>query len=1023
MLASRRGPVSEEQENANSSIPGWQRASSVPAHKRPVVVSTRNAGTAGSVNDEAFQKAFLEVPKCDIYSAKQLREKFDEMCRILENTDIDWSKRMNALKTLRAIIIGGGLDYSDFTEELRDLEVALSNSIKDLRSQVCREGCVTVAFYCERLETRMVNLVDSLMPTLIGLLQNSAKVMATSGQVALKYIVRYVRSQKLLPHLHTAMSSKSKDIRRFVAVLIMMALSTWDNRLIEKNMAIFIDCIKMSVNDPDSETRTIGRDMFMQLDPDYKQQLYKTLDPSKQRALSGYLSQSSSSQSIISERDSLPVSHRSAAYALHKTSPSYYTGRSTSDIDPGAARRATSRSRVPPKWGVPPLQQVNGSNSAAPVRIPTSQRLASDSRIIPTLRRGITTAPPVNVTSTNNFARSQPDSILAGSRSTSPSPKVPSSRLPPRTIGSSNRLRHQTEDLDDRASVSTTLNFHLFIEIMKNFNFRFETVELTTALSCCSSSSISEKKDGLKALSAILLSEKQISSPDLKKIADRLNVLIGESSHKLLQPLTDVVITFVRLYHHDLGDWLNQLIPKLVTKYSNDVLLSNQEKFSMMLDAVRQNFNPEKQLNAVCKFIQDPIRNNVTFKVKYGLLDYLHKLMQSMEVWKSMNQSEVRQAINKIFQWANDPKNSGLMTLSEKIISDMFHLNASDFTSMIATYPNDLKDRLQAIVRKNNLPSCNMNGSFNISNDTRADILETTAQINEFVDQRNVLPSCVLRSHYQQSTPRRDSTESGGMQRANREDANGNLSGYILDAQGFAADLAQQEELITKIGEELSLHNKRNSERMRAMAVLSQITRDNLFSLWDKHFKMIFLLLIETLKDNDPDIRRMALKLLKEIWCYSQAPRFNHFAEMALIRVLDACTDEAKFVVSAAEDCGNVLATHVSSATCRRVLLAVIKSDVGEAKILVAIKMLTKVIESLSVEELQSVLNEIAPPIVDTYNYENSSIRKESVICLVAMILIVGEESMAPYLAKLNKGKQKLIDVYVQRMKKPTSSL
>lgn len=77
------------------------------------------------------------------------------------------------------------------------------------------------------------------------------------------------------------------------------------------------------------------------------------------------------------------------------------------------------------------------------------------------------------------------------------------------------------------------MNFHLFIEIMKNFNFRFETVELTTALSCCSSSSISEKKDGLKALSAILLSEKQISSPDLKKIADRLNVLIGESSHKV----------------------------------------------------------------------------------------------------------------------------------------------------------------------------------------------------------------------------------------------------------------------------------------------------------------------------------------------------------------------------------------------------------------------------------------------------------------------------------------------------------
>lgn len=39
--------------------------------------------------------------------------------------------------------------------------------------------------------------------------------------------------------------------------------------------------------------------------------------------------------------------------------------------------------------------------------------------------------------------------------------------------------------------------------------------------------------------------------------------------------------------------------------------------------------------------------------------------------------------------------------ISEKIVCDMFNLNASDFTSMLATFPNDLKNRLQAIVRKN----------------------------------------------------------------------------------------------------------------------------------------------------------------------------------------------------------------------------------------------------------------------------------------------------------------------------------
>lgn len=40
-----------------------------------------------------------------------------------------------------------------------------------------------------------------------------------------------------------------------------------------------------------------------------------------------------------------------------------------------------------------------------------------------------------------------------------------------------------------------------------------------------------------------------------------------------------------------------------------------------------------------------------------------------------------------------------------------------------------------------------------------------------------------------------------------------------------------------------------------------------------------------------------------------------------------------------------------------------------------------------------------------TYNYVSSSIRKESVVCLVAMIMLVGDELMAPYLSELNKGK------------------
>ncbi|CAG9539124.1 unnamed protein product [Cercopithifilaria johnstoni] len=987
MVGSRKGQLLEEQENSTS-IPAWQRASSVPAHKRPLIVSAKGSSSAGSVSDEAFQQAFTEVPKCNIFSSKQLKDQIGEICAVLENTDVVWSRRMTALKTLRALIIGGGLDYSDFSEEVREMQAALLTSVKDLRSQLCREACVTIAFYCERLGLVMVSVIEALMPTLISLMQNSAKVMATSAQLALQYVVKYVCSAKLLPHLQTAMSSKSKEIRRNTASLLLIALTLWDSRTVEKNMNIFLECIKASINDADPETRRTGRALFMQLDQEYKKQadmLYKTLDPSRQRTLSGFVSQSSSSQSIISERDALPISQRNAAYVLHKASPSYYAGRSTSDIDPGAVRRVTNRAvRTASK----PLQQVNGTPSTTQMRTSAAQRLSSASqKFVSSLRR----VPPTPT----NYVRSQP-----GSRSTSPASRFPA-RVPPRSQMSS-RTKIQIDESEDHASVSSD-------------SFRFETMELATALSCCGLSSTTEKKEGLKALFTIISSDKQINTMDLKKIVERLNPLIGEGAHKLLQPLADTLIALVRRYHEELNEWLNLLIPKLVAKCSTDVLPSNLEKYRIMTEAVRTSFDPEKQLHAVCKFIRDPVRNNVNVKIKHGLLMYLHDLMRGMDSAPSMNQSEVRQAVSKIFQWIDDPKNTCLISISEKIVCDMFHLNASDFTSMLATFPNDLKDRLQTIIRRNSFCLSASNGIN--SNEARAGILETTAQINDFVDRRAGLPMSSPRVSPQLTNDSlRSSFDGTPLRRTSREDQNGSLSGYILDPQGFANGLEQQEELITKIGEELSLHNQRSEERQRAMSVLSQITRDNLFSLWDKHFKMIFLLLIETLKDNDENIRRMALKLLKEI-CYAQASRFNEFAEMALMRVLDACTDESKLVVTAAEECGSVLATHVSSATCRRVLLAIIKSDVGEPKIHIAIKLLTKVIESLSATELELILDEVAPPIVDTYNYVSSSIRKESVVCLVAMIMLVGEEHMAPYLSELNKGKQKLIEVYVNRMK------
>ena len=49
------------------------------------------------------------------------------------------------LKEARSLLIAGAMDYDEFYPALRTLEPAFLMSIKDLRSQVVREACMSAA--------------------------------------------------------------------------------------------------------------------------------------------------------------------------------------------------------------------------------------------------------------------------------------------------------------------------------------------------------------------------------------------------------------------------------------------------------------------------------------------------------------------------------------------------------------------------------------------------------------------------------------------------------------------------------------------------------------------------------------------------------------------------------------------------------------------------------------------------------------------------------------------------------------
>jgi CLIP-associating protein 1/2 len=66
-----------------------------------------------------------------------------------------------------------------------------------------------------RLTNRFERTAEGVLPAMLILIQNSAKVMSTSGSLAMRYIVGHTQSSKLFPLIISGVESKSKEIRRF----------------------------------------------------------------------------------------------------------------------------------------------------------------------------------------------------------------------------------------------------------------------------------------------------------------------------------------------------------------------------------------------------------------------------------------------------------------------------------------------------------------------------------------------------------------------------------------------------------------------------------------------------------------------------------------------------------------------------------------------------------------------------------------------------------------------------------------
>ncbi|XP_071592033.1 CLIP-associating protein 2 isoform X12 [Heliangelus exortis] len=332
----------------------------------PKVGGSSKEGGAGAVDEDDFIKAFTDVPTVQIYSSRELEETLNKIREILSDDKHDWDQRTNALKKVRSLLVAGAAQYDGFFQHLRLLDGAFKLSAKDLRSQVVREACITVAHLSTVLGNKFDHGAEAIVPTLFNLVPNSAKVMATSGCAAIRFIIRHTHVPRLIPLITSNCTSKSVAVRRRSFEFLDLLLQEWQTHSLERHAAVLVETIKKGIHDADAEARVEARKAYLGLRnhfPGEAETLYNSLEPPYQRSLQTYLKNSGSIASLPQSDRSSSSSQESLNRPLSSkwsaASPASLAGRasgssrsvpgpgtlqrSRSDIDVNAAAGAKAR--------------------------------------------------------------------------------------------------------------------------------------------------------------------------------------------------------------------------------------------------------------------------------------------------------------------------------------------------------------------------------------------------------------------------------------------------------------------------------------------------------------------------------------------------------------------------------------------------------------------------------------------------------------------------------------------------------
>ena len=94
------------------------------------------------------------MPLIQISTVKGLEQELNRIIKVCSDPNNEWGKRVDGLRKVRSLLLTGASGHDEFYPFLKPLEVPFQVSVEDLRSQVVREACISIAYLSQQIANK-----------------------------------------------------------------------------------------------------------------------------------------------------------------------------------------------------------------------------------------------------------------------------------------------------------------------------------------------------------------------------------------------------------------------------------------------------------------------------------------------------------------------------------------------------------------------------------------------------------------------------------------------------------------------------------------------------------------------------------------------------------------------------------------------------------------------------------------------------------------------------------------------------